>query len=306
MSKYWKFLFWVSVSLFPICLPLTPGFGGIEAEFIYFKPSMPQGTYFVISNGQELNNDLTFYPGFRVGLSCCLPSCESQFSATYTYLNASQQRNVFGNNLKVDLLTVPIFTDTDFQVYSGSAGSNVKTLYQRLDLIFSMPLICNCCLDTFVEGGLELDAMRSQEVYTFIKTSGVSSTGNASVNFNNYLVGPVGGLKFNYLLPEFCSIYKSKICFVGYAGGGLLSTYVSAAQGASQNTRTQLSATAESLWSTSLALHTQLGIKIVKQFLPRVCADLEIGYEYSDYFLNIQGTLQYGLQGLYVGGNIYF
>ena len=311
-----------------------PGFDGecsnsccsswkIDAEFLYFLPTFDD-TYFVLRspvttgfpNGERLNNDFDFRPGFRVGAAYEMCGCcDGELQAYYTRLSSNRTRTVTGSFLWATVGRAA-FT-SNFENYTGSASSDLDFLYQRVDGLYSHRLWCNNCVRFEGSFGLEYTHIRLTEQYEFINGGVVGLVDQRTKTCG---IGPQFGFNFDYLICQTSCWCPGALSVAACSSGSLIA---SRNQLYNRNTLTGvpiLDVSDERTWRIIPALHARIGLNYAACFS---CfgASIELGYEFTSYLraisrstfpddvgdsLCLTNYYNFDVQGLYVALNVSF
>src|SRR5262249_26784818 len=131
----------------------------LGVDFLYLLPSVDD-TYFVFDapeaaifpNGERVNNDFQFHPGFRV--SAAYSACGDQWiQLDYARLEVKRSKTVHGDFLWATVGR-PDLTSS-FENYAGSASSRLNLLYQRADALLVQQMLTCGGMDVSLKAGLE-------------------------------------------------------------------------------------------------------------------------------------------------------
>jgi hypothetical protein len=269
-----------------------------SADFLYFLPTVDD-TYFVINSpivgtftlfGTRSNNDFSFNPGFRVGAEYAFCKTRRDIQVFYTYLHAEQMKTISGGNMWATQGSVEF--STPFSDYTGTASSNLKLLYQRLDFNVSQHIIDAHGFNLYVQPGLEYAYLRLQENYGY-NADGLFP-GTVYHQSRGWGVGPQLGLGFDSNL--YSGFIRSN-CSVTHAVAvsGLFSSSILTGQGQTHELDIREGDTTNDLrdeqtWRTIPALHARAGLSYI---VHGSCmgASLYIGYEFNTYIRGLAKML---------------
>lgn len=301
---------------------VAPGSWGLDIEYLYMKPTVDD-TYFVIKQpsdtnnpiGSRINNDFDFHSGFRVGVAYGFCEC-GELQAYYTRLSAKQTKTVTGENLYITRGSSHFAEN--FELFEGSATSDLRLLYERVDANYDQ-LVYDCCgLDIYMNFGLEYAFLRFQEAYIY--------SGGGSINFGTehsrtWGVGPQLGFEFDYKLCEFSNTMPGILSLNFLSSGSLLvgegkSTTINIA-----DEEIFVDVTDRSTTRIIPALHSRVALKYSTCFSNCFGASFEIGYEFNSYLrgmsrINFESSDALGLsttnyynfdvQGLFISALVSF
>lgn len=301
----------------------TPGAWQITGEFLYLLPSVDD-TYFVIDSvgdtavpiGTRVNNDFDFHPGFRVGGTYAFCDCNREMQIFYTRLRAVESKTISGDFLWA-AVGFPDFANF-YQVYSGTASSDLDLLYQRVDGLLAQEVLCVCGLDIYLNVGIEFAYLRLDEQYVFTDSSG---PGFVDLKSKSWGIGPQLGAQFNYDLCT-CMHFLPGTLGVAFTTSGSLLT--SKTKEEFINPIPDLDGGEvddDSTWRIIPAFHARVGLTYAMNPCSCLTAHLEIGYEFSTYLRGLTriavpddggaglcytNYYNFDIQGLYVAANIAF
>lgn len=322
LFRFCTFLMTLSLgSLFANSHP-APGEWELSADYLFLKPTFDD-TYFVIKspqtttfpNGRRENNDFDFESGFRVGAKYALCDCASEAEISYTWLGASEKKVVSGDFLwgtigRADFASA-------FENYTGSAGSKLHLLYQRLDALYSQE-IYNCCgLDFYLQFGLETAYLRLNEQYEYLN---VTTLGEIDQRSKTWGVGPQLGIALDYELCECTCFLPGTLSLNVVSSGSILASETSTNERNILAGTSLLNVSDRNTWRTIPAFHSRVGLNYD---VPYSCFDInfEIGYEFSSYLralsrvsfpddvadgLASTNYYNFDVQGLYVSASVRF
>jgi len=303
----------------------SPGSWEITGEFLYMMPTLDD-TYFVIEsdvtttspNGTRLNNDFNFKPGFRVGGAYSLCECDADFSASYTYLKAKQNKTVSGDFLWATVGSADLVSG--FENYAGTASSRLNLLYERVDASYDQLAFKCCGTDVYVKLGLEAAFLKLNENYAYQTnaTSSIASTVHQSSR--SWGVGPQIGFEFDYAL------FSGSSCSPGTLSLNVLSTgslLVGESHTTTQNTVAGVATVNIKDKKTTRivpALHARVGLNYETTIS---CLDTAfgLGYEFSSYLRGLSRSefgddvadglcstnyYNFDVQGLYINATVAF
>lgn len=342
MLKHFAICALSASSLFAYNHP-CPDHWQISGDFLYLLPSVDD-TYFAISspvsttfpNGNRLNNDFGFSPGFRVGAeySFCEPQRELQ--TYYTYLNTDQSKNVTGDYLWATIGRSDLASS--FENYTGSASSKIKLFYQRLDVLFEQRIVNSSGLFFYVQPGIEYAYVRLNEHFSYL--SNVPATATIQQKSKAWGIGPEMGFELGYTFYESALKPQSKpdkgknssdsdCCKINIQhifsinalfSGSLLASKSFTRESNTLSSSSLLNAKDESTWRLIPALHARVGLNYDMNF-NRVGLALGAGYEFNSYIRAISRTIfsddvadglcstnyyNFDVQGLYVSAALSF
>jgi hypothetical protein len=273
---------------------LSNGQFGVWGEYLYFRPSIDD-TYFVIDspvdttfpNGNRIHNDPHFRSGYRVGASYSFCDCNSELLIAYAHLGIKRSKTVDGAFLwategRADLASI-------FEGYAGSATSDLRFTYQRLDALYSQE-VYNCCgLDFAVQVGIEAAELRYREEVGY---ASALALGEVFQRSRTEGVGPQVGFALGYDL--FSNDCQGTLALKVLTSGSLLAAdtrskaenFLTPVGGA---TATLLDVRDRRTWRVIPALHTRVGLNYDMAF-ECLSANIEVGYEFSSYLRALTRT----------------
>lgn len=326
MLKKWRYistLFAINSGLLfadPCCD--APATFEVFGEFLYLMPTVDD-TYFAIvspvtsagnPNGTRVNNNFDFYPGFRVGAVVSPCSNDKEWQTVFTRLRATQNRTVNGSFLWATLGRADFASA--YENYTGSATSNLDSLYEALEVRFAQNL-WNCRgFDVQIRVGVEAAYLRFQENYTYSITDGI--TGTIHDTSRTWGVGPQFGLALNYELFNWgCNNHFG---FFAAGAGSLLTGETKTNETNISNAVSLLNTTDQDAWRIIPALHAKFGVNYDFS-LCNLDASIGLGYEFNSYIrgssrviypddiadsLSSNQYFNFDNQGLYVSATVLF
>lgn len=327
MPKYSSCLFATALLLSAGALhahrPLSPGEWSISGDYLYLLTTVDD-TYFALQspvitafpNGTRVNNDFDFSSGFRVGLGFGLCECGREIRFDYARLSASHDRHLSGSFLWATLGR-PNFT-SNFEHYTGSTSSDLDSLYQAANGLFSQEISFCENGSLFVEGGAEFAYLHLKENYLYQVVDG--PVGTISQTSNMWGVGPQLGLSLDYEFYRSSCGRPTALSFVGGSSASLLTSKTHTADKQVLNGSTVADYTDEHTWRVIPAFHARVGLNYDVS-LSCTGLSLEVGYEFNSYVRGLTRVLfpddvadglcfsdyyNYDLQGLYVSAALAF
>lgn len=290
MSNSWKKL--TLGALFFFLLPnsmksaITPGVGncGIQAEYLYLKPSFEHSYYaissstFTTPDGSRVNNEPDFHSAFRVGGFYNFCNCKNDLNIRYTHLRGSSKDSVEGTFL----FNTQGFPGNGVQIgqpITGFINSNLNFKYYAGDVVFGQLLIQDCPFNLTLFGGLHTAYIGFREnIFTFERTISFSNTLEEKSHL--WGIGPEIGMNFQYFFPKFCG---GRLSVIGDVRGSLLISKTDA--------ELQFS-TASPVGGSSRKIHNDKNWKGIPVF------DLIIGLNYVYPFRCFNISLEIGYEAI--------
>ena len=268
----------------------------LSADFLYFMPTVDD-TYFAINSpiagdftllGTRNNNNFGFNPGFRVGAEYAFCQSRRDIQIFYTYLHAEQSKTIFGSDIWATVGSTEF--SSAFNYYSGSASSQLKLLYQRLDFNVSQHIIDAHGFNLYVQPGLEYAYLRLQQSYQF-ERPGIPGT--VYQQSRGWGIGPQLGLGFDSNLYQ--GLLGSKRS-IGHAVtvSSLFSSSILTGQGRTWELDAREGSVTNDLrdelaWRVIPAMHARVGLAYL---VHGSCmgASLSAGYEFNTYIRGLAKT----------------
>ncbi len=270
----------------------------LSADFLYLLPTVDD-TYFAINSpiignftllGTLSNNDFGFKPGFRVGAEYAFCQTRRDIQAFYTYLHAEQTKTISGDSMWATQGSTSF--STPFTDYVGSAYSQLKLLYQRLDFNVSQHIIDAHGFNLYVQPGLEYAYLRLQQSYLYNATE--LFPGTVHQKSKVWGIGPQLGLGFDANLYNGSS-HSNRSTTHAVTLSGLFSSSILTGQSQIKEVDVRegdliIDIPTKQTCRIIPALHARAGLTYLVHG-SRMGASLSIGYEFNTYIRGLSKML---------------